>query len=299
MTAFASANLDEPPFSLTAEIKSVNNRYLDLSFKLPDELRALETDFRELLNRTIRRGKVELRVQLQQNSQAQLASPEPEQLHAVRQLIVQARQYFPAMPDPSYGELLHLINRLQAQQASQDELAQLALKVVQQALDKFLEMRQREGARLQTVMLAYVQQIKQLSQQVQEHLPEVLQAQQDKIQQRLTNSLEQIAPEAFTHISGEELSARIATESSLFSIRSDVAEELTRLDSHCQELEQILNQPAATPQSQGKRMDFLFQEMNREVNTLGSKSASLKVTNAVIELKLLVDQLREQALNIE
>jgi uncharacterized protein (TIGR00255 family) len=175
-------------------------------------------------------------------------------------------------------------------------------------LAQLLEGRQREGARLALTMLDTAKQVLTIVSEVETLMPVLLATQRDKLAQKLKDTLQNAFPNGFTHISGAELSERIASESSLFALRIDVAEELARLKSHLAELEYLLSgQPAkqgqpktgAAATSIGKRLDFLFQEMNREANTLGSKAGSLEMTRAAMNLKLLIEQMREQAMNLE
>jgi uncharacterized protein (TIGR00255 family) len=176
---------------------------------------------------------------------------------------------------------------------------------ITQALAELQAAREREGLRLAQVMLDDASQIANIVDDVQSQLPALLAEHQEKIATRLREALQAISPDGFSQISGQELSARIAQEASLFGLRIDVAEELTRLRSHIDELQHILQTGQAggnktrSSGSAGKRLDFLFQEMNREANTLGSKAGALSVTRAAIDLKLLIEQMREQAQNIE
>ena len=181
----------------------------------------------------------------------------------------------------------------------------MANEACTRALGDLQSARDREGQRLAQIMSECAQQMNTIVQEVEAGLPQVLEDHRQKLAQRLRDALLAASPEGFALISGEELSARIAQESSLFSLRIDVAEELARLRSHIAELDHILNGVDASAGrgqksgSAGKRLDFLFQEMNREANTLGSKAGALTMTRAAIDLKLLIEQLREQAQNIE
>ncbi|MDN5843155.1 MAG: DUF1732 domain-containing protein, partial [Alcaligenaceae bacterium] len=168
------------------------------------------------------------------------------------------------------------------------------------ALAELQDARKREGTRLAEAMLQASKDIDKIVDQVEDALPEIIAEQQSRIAQRLRDALMAASPEGFAQISGTELSARIAQETAVFGLRTDVAEELTRLRSHVEELAHILTgDTSGVKGSLGKRLDFLFQEMNREANTLGSKAAAMTVTQAAIDLKLLIEQMREQAQNIE
>jgi uncharacterized protein YicC (UPF0701 family) len=201
------------------------------------------------------------------------------------------------------------------EQSELQQWVEPCLRATDEAIDQLMAGRIREGARLAESMLEQSRAITAIVDQVHAHLPELLNAQREKLSQKLLETVQNAFPGGFTHISGAELSERIASESSLFSLRIDVAEELSRLRSHIQELAFLLggkpshqfNSPAKDnvrgktqdKGSVGKRLDFLFQEMNREANTLGSKAGSLEMTRAAIDLKLLIEQMREQAQNIE
>jgi uncharacterized protein (TIGR00255 family) len=182
----------------------------------------------------------------------------------------------------------------------------LCLTATELALAELQAAREREGQRLADVMLNTAREAIAIVEQVERDLPAIQAEHQEKLGNKLRDALQAASPGGYAQISGPELSARIAQEASLFSLRIDVAEELARLRSHIAELEHLLQSKDAALQagsrksgSAGKRLDFLFQEMNREANTLGSKASALSVTRAAIDLKLLIEQMREQAQNIE
>ncbi|MFA5662675.1 YicC/YloC family endoribonuclease [Castellaniella sp.] len=298
MTAFGSAQIGTGQATLSVEIRSVNNRFLDVSLRLPEDLRFAEARLRELMAGQILRGKVELRMQLERSEDMLRQPLDLPALQALAGQLAQARQILPDLPTPTFNELPRLAGPQRGERAEQ--LLALSEQACIQALQQLGQQREREGARLATAMLQMAAQMQTLVSRVQAHMPVLLQQYQDKVAGRLREALEQASPEGLHQISGSELSARIAQEASLFGLRSDVAEELTRLESHVQELRSLLDQQApSTGRGHGKRLDFLFQEMNREANTLGSKAAALSVTQAAIDLKLLIEQMREQAQNIE
>lgn len=304
MTAFANARTELEAGSITMELRSVNNRYLDLQLRIPEELRFSEPAIRELLSQHLQRGKVELRVNFQRAFTATSQQISPELLQQVAQQLHNARTVIADIPAPRLGELIALSQ--QEHSLDQDVWLPAIQSNLRAALDDLENAKQREGSRLAEAMLATADEMTQLVDAVETHLPELLSEHQKKVTQRLTEALAAVSPDGFAQISGTELSARIAQESSLFSLRIDVAEEITRLRSHIQELRLILNgnnsgknQGKTRQGSVGKRLDFLFQEMNREANTLGSKAGSIEVTRTAIDLKLLIEQMREQAQNIE
>lgn len=308
MTAFGSSRIESDPGSVTVEFRTVNSRYLDINIRVPDELRFAEPLVREHITRYVARGKVDVRLNYARNAGKALNEIEPAQLdHLAKQLAIARR----AIPDVIAPRLLDLLGA-QSERSGSDLDAEAWIPMCHQAciqaLDQMQAARQREGRRLADMMLASARKMIQIVDTVEDHIPALTQAYHERITARLRDVLESVSPEGFSQISGQELSARIAHETSLFSLRNDIAEELARLRSHLEELHHLLDDTsgenkAPTPEkhksSAGKRLDFLCQEMNREANTLGSKAASLETTRAAIDLKLLIEQLREQAQNIE
>ncbi len=298
MTAFASSRLEAPQGTLSAEIRSVNNRYLDLSLRVPEDLRFAEIRLRELVSQRVLRGKLEIRLSYALLEPDTLRPFDAQAVRALAQQLEWARQLIPDLPAPTLAELPR---EGTAHEGLDPEVwLPLCEQACTRALDEFNAARQREGARLALAMRAMAGDIDGIVARVESGLPELVQQYQARVSQRLHEALSAVSPDGFAAITGAELSARIAQEASLFGLRVDVAEELTRLRSHLHELHDILSgaHPAAARGS-GKRLDFLFQEMNREANTLGSKAAALAVTQAAIDLKLLIEQMREQAQNIE
>lgn len=303
MTAFGSARAESELGSITIDLRSVNNRYLDLNLRIPEELRFLESQVRERLNESLQRGKIELRLSFQKNLLIQKSRLDPAYLEKLAAELALARSFIPDTPAPKLQELMQSQQQEQTQEKAEQWQA-TCLEALGQALQDFQAARLREGERLAKDMLSISEDIQRIVEEVEQHIPQMLQDQQNKISERLRESISAAHPEGFSHITGEELSARIAQEASLFSLRADVAEELTRLRSHLKELQHILQgkdtgNKRQRKGSSGKRLDFLFQEMNREANTLGSKAGALSVTEAAIDLKLLIEQMREQAQNIE
>ena len=303
MTAFGSARAESELGSITIDLRSVNNRYLDLNLRIPEELRFLESQVRERLNESLQRGKIELRLSFQKNLLVQKSRLDPAYLEKLAAELALARRFIPDTPAPKLQELMQSQQQEQTQEKAEQWQA-TCLEALGQALQDFQAARLREGERLAKDMLSISEDIQRIVEEVEQHIPQMLQDQQNKISERLRESISAAHSEGFSHISGEELSARIAQEASLFSLRADVAEELTRLRSHLKELQHILQgkdtgNKRQRKGSSGKRLDFLFQEMNREANTLGSKAGALSVTEAAIDLKLLIEQMREQAQNIE
>lgn len=318
MTGFGGARAESPEGTLSIELRSVNSRYLDLNFRLPDELRLAEGPLRELIGQALLRGKVDVRASYTRARSKSEAQLDPAYLAMVAQQLAAARAVIPDLRAPRLTELLNGSNGSQSDAADPDAWTAACVQAATQALGEFQSNREREGQRLAAVMLDCAAQAGAIVEQVESQLPQLLAEHQEKLANRLREALEAASPGGFAQISGAELSARIAQETSLFALRIDVAEELSRLRSHIAELEHLLRgteaatgrgkhkaqgAPAAGGKkaagSTGKRLDFLFQEMNREANTLGSKAGGLDVTRAAIDLKLLIEQMREQAQNLE
>lgn len=318
MTAFGAARAESPLGSITVEIRTVNSRYLDVSLRLPDDLRLAEAPLREQVAARLRRGKVEVRASFARAPDDAEQAFTDDYLKHVAQRLSRARAFIPDTPAPTLAELIKGAST--SDEAPEPKAwSALCVEASGQALLELQANREREGARLADMMLGCAREVAGIVETVQGEVPRLLAEHQQKLAAKLRETLEAASPAGLSLISGEELSARIAQESSLFSLRIDVAEELSRLRSHISELEHLLgggtaaSSPApesppparsksagkAATGSIGKRLDFLFQEMNREANTLGSKASGIEVTRAAIDLKLLIEQMREQAQNIE
>ncbi len=307
MTAFGIGKATGEYGSVSIEIKTVNSRYLDIQFRMPDELRLAEQPIREQLAQSLSRGKVEVRASFTRAQAPNELRLGEAALERIAEQLSLVRQVLPDTDSPRLAEILNWSDQ-QNTSIDPEVWAQAAMAALRPALAQLKEGRLREGARLSQTMLDTAKDVCSILEQVETHMPALLQAQRDKLAAKLKETIQNAFPSGFTHITGTELSERIASESSLFALRIDVAEELARLKSHLAELEFLLaKDPAiATRQSSsknagstGKRLDFLFQEMNREANTLGSKAGSLEMTRAAMDLKLLIEQMREQAMNIE
>jgi uncharacterized protein (TIGR00255 family) len=308
MTAFGQGKFAAPCGIVSVEIKTVNSRYLDVLFRMPDEMRLAEQPIRERLAKGLTRGKIEVRVSFARpavDTEQQLSEAAMQRIAAQ---LAQIRTVLPDTESPRFNEIVNFAGGQQTQ-TEPEEWAQACMTALEPALAQLLEGRQREGSRLALAMLETSKQVSAIVSDVETLMPVLLATQRDKLAQKLKDTLHNAFPNGFTHISGAELSERIASESSLFALRIDVAEELARLKSHLTELEYLLSgqsDPKAKQKSSptqvasvGKRLDFLFQEMNREANTLGSKAGSLEMTRAAMDLKLLIEQMREQAMNLE
>ena len=284
MTGYAALSRDLPACSVSTELKSVNGRFLDLQFRLPEELRQVEPVMRELLTARITRGKVECRMAIQPATGAEprLAVNEPL-LAALAQASRQVRAAIPEAQPLRVGEVLHWPGVLADDAADAETLREAALALLKDALNDFAGSRAREGEKLELMLLERVDRMQALLAEIQPQVPEAIAAYEDRLAAKLREVLA---------ASDEE---RIRQEIAVFGIKIDVAEELNRLGAHLQEVRRVL----AAGGSCGKRLDFLMQELNREANTLGSKSVSRELSQASLEFKLLIEQMREHIQNIE
>ncbi|MCD8505200.1 MAG: YicC family protein [Burkholderiaceae bacterium] len=298
MTGYGNAQASNDNGSVTIELRSVNSRYLDLQFRMPDELRMAEMPLRELLSKTVVRGKIEVRASYSRIQKDISATLSPAMLEQVRKAHDQIKQQLPLVQTPTFADVLQWTD---VNKAVTDPMqwVPLALHAAQQALSELVQTREREGARLVEVIKGQAQQANAIVAALKSDLPALLQSQSDRVAKRMREAFDQACPEGLSHIRPEEISERLAAEAGLFSLRADVAEELDRLTLHLTELEQALDNSSLDGKGVGKRLDFLFQEMNREANTLGSKAVDMRLTRAAIDLKLLIEQMREQIQNIE
>lgn len=304
MTGFGSGQALGEPGSVTIEIRSVNSRYLDLQFRLPDELRQAEMPIRERISQTLGRGKVEVRASYTR-AQVQSTQQYPDTLLQQIEMTYQhIKQHVPSVSAPTLADIMQWPDpaRLQGDSSLWTPLCLVATDL---ALEQLSELRSREGQRLAAIIAEQAQQVRTIVSDLRERLPALLLAQNERVATRLREALEQAFPDGFAHIADQELSQRLATEASLVALKADVAEELDRLATHVKELQSVIGAAASSTSAAvkqktlGKRLDFLFQEMNREANTLGSKSVNGDMTQAAMDLKLLIEQMREQIQNIE
>jgi uncharacterized protein (TIGR00255 family) len=284
MTGFAAVAAELPGVSIAVELRSVNHRYLDLSIRLPDELRAAETSLRETLSGAVKRGKVECRISL--NRTAQGAATLAVDTARIGQLAVAASEVTRAVPAAaplSVHEILRWPGVLAEPTVPPAELLQHASQLVEQALADLAAARAREGAKIAAMLEACCADIEAQVARVAPRIP-VIHA---TFNERLATRLRDAALDP-----NED---RLKQELALFATKIDVAEELARLTTHVAEIRRVLRQGG----SAGKRLDFLAQELHREANTLGSKSVDAEVSQAALELKVLIEQMREQVQNVE
>jgi uncharacterized protein (TIGR00255 family) len=295
MTGYGHADQEHQGWRLGIEIRSVNSRFLDLTIKAPEDVRSLESALRELVQSRLARGKVELRVNLkreQTTGSDQLDSAAMQRFAAVWN---QARAAVPNLRDPGLGDVLGWPGVRATENFDAEALRPALLEAAQRAVAALIAAREREGAALAATMGDRVGQMRTIAATLKTELPAVLEQTQAKITERMEAALGLVAGRNGAAITADEARERIRQEVVMIGMRIDVAEELDRLQSHCNEVDRLL----ASGKEAGKRLDFLIQEMHREANTLGSKMVSERFSQASIDLKVLIEQLREQVQNIE
>ena len=284
MTAFARQDGQGAWGTLTVELRSVNHRFLEANIRLPEELRALETELRNRINQALGRGKVDCFVRYQApeagSDSFTINTELAKQLaHASRE--IDALLY---NPSPVHSiDLLRWPGVLQAPSPDPEQLNAEALKLLDSALAEMVENRAREGEKMREIILQRCSGMAEIVGKVRQRLPEVLQNQRERLQGRLDELKIELDP------------ARLEQELVLIAQKVDVDEEMDRLATHVDEVRRVLDQSGPV----GRRLDFLMQELNREANTLGSKSADTETTRASVDLKVLIEQMREQIQNIE
>ncbi|HZF83081.1 MAG TPA: YicC/YloC family endoribonuclease [Burkholderiaceae bacterium] len=272
---------------LGVEIRAVNSRFLDLSFKLSEELRQHEPQLRELLTQRLKRGKVEVRAGIDLQAGAALAEPSARLLQRLNGLQDAVKAWLPRATDLSVADVL----RLAASEAGRPAQGEFdVVGTVAGVVDALIAARAREGERLAAMLRDRLGSLRALAQQAGPIVPQLVEQQRARFLERWQEAMGLAggtAPEAAQD--------RALSEATAFAIRIDVAEELTRLAAHLDEIERLLDKGGEI----GKRLDFLIQELHREANTLGSKSAALELTRIGVDMKVLIEQMREQVQNIE
>ena len=273
---------------LGIEIRSVNSRFLDLTFRLPDELRQAEPALRELLTGKLKRGKVEVRVSFESTTASNLRAPSAATLQRLGSLEDNIKSWLPQAAPLSVADVLRIAtNEDKKPQDYSEELLQTA----RQAVNELMAAREREGARLSLMLLDRTAQLRVLAESAVPMVPKLVEQQKNRFLDRWKEALALGSSSVLPEIAQD----RALTEATAFAIRIDVAEEITRLASHLDEIDRLL----VSGGELGKRLDFLIQELHREANTLGSKSASLELTRVSVDMKVLIEQIREQVQNIE
>lgn len=284
MTGFAAVAVELDTGSLSLEIRAVNHRYLDIQLRVPDEFRVLEQNLRELIATHTARGKIDCRVTFSPHASKQ--NPARINLPLLQQLArwnAEIKHTLPSASDLSIADILHWKGILESSAPAANQPHEQLLELLQQALLEFNASRAREGEKLKQFLLQRVEQIGSLRTQVAPRIPAALKAFEAKLRIRLLEALNNQDDE------------RLNQEITLFASKIDVDEELSRLHTHLCEIGRVLEKAGSV----GKRLDFLMQELHREANTLGSKSVDAEVSRTAIEMKVLIEQMREQIQNLE
>jgi uncharacterized protein (TIGR00255 family) len=290
-----SAALHEPhaapaaAASIGVEMRSVNNRFLDFSLRLPDEYRSLEPALRELVTARFKRGKIELRLTGGGDADASQAEPQPEQLAHVARLEREVREHLPDARALSVHEILQWCRG----GARPGDASAAVLDAAKRCIDGLAEARAREGARLAAVLSERIEHLRGLADTAEPLVPAAVSRQQQRFIERWNEALDKVG--AAGTVPREAIADRALNEAAAYAIRIDVAEELARLRSHLEEIARLIDKGGEI----GKRLEFLIQELLREANTLGSKSTSIEMTAISVDMKVAIEQLREQIQNVE
>jgi uncharacterized protein (TIGR00255 family) len=299
MTGYATSTKETDAGTITIEIKSVNSRFLDLQFRINDEFRSIEPLFRDAISKRIHRGKVECRFSFgKKNNDGQQKALNTDVLTQLNQFQVELKQRFPSAKELSVSDLLRWPGVIEESEINSDNLQENIHSGIESTLNDFITSREREGASLAQVLLKCVDEMETIVARITPLLPTVLQQFQQKAITRLEEALGLALSKAdgsAPSLSRDEVLDRIRQEVTMYGIRIDVNEELARLSGHLTETRQIIKKGGQV----GKRLDFMMQELNREANTLGSKAALKELADASMELKLLIEQMREQVQNLE
>ncbi|WP_194714908.1 YicC/YloC family endoribonuclease [Noviherbaspirillum soli] len=299
MTGYAVTTRETAHGTITLELRSVNSRFLDLQFRINDDLRSFEPMLREAIMSRIVRGKVECRLSFGRKAAGPGNAVNTALLEQLAALQAQVQARFADAAPLSVNELLRWPGMVEEAAASQETLQAEIGAAVAETLDAFVESRQREGAALETMLLARVADMEQIVARITPIVPQVIAQFQQKATDRMRETLglawQSADAGAQPQMSQQEAAERIRQEVTLYGIRIDIAEELTRLGAHLGETRHILKKGGQV----GKRLDFMMQELNREANTVGSKAPAKELSDAAMALKLLIEQMREQVQNLE
>lgn len=297
MTGYAALSRDVAAGTITIELKSVNSRFLDLQFRMNDDLRALEPMLREMIMSRITRGKVECRLSFgRKASTGKNQAINGEVLAGLATMQEAVRKTFPNASTLSINELLRWPGVIEEANLGQDSLQDDVQQLMRETLEAFVDSREREGTALQSMLESRVTDMEAIVARLTPLIPQVIANYQQKALDRMREALGIVtADNTPATMTQDEATERIRQEVTLYGIRIDVAEELTRLGAHLKETRHILKKGGQV----GKRLDFMMQELNRESNTIGSKASVKDVADASMELKILIEQMREQVQNLE
>ena len=296
MTGFASVQIATRTAGLNMELRSVNSRFLDIQFRMPDDLRIAEPVIRDVLVNKLSRGKVECRLNWVRDNAGQ-ATPrlQAEMVKSLLALQEDVRQLVPQAQPLSVDDILRWPGAIEDNSLSSDELRKACQELSEQACTALIHTREREGDRLKTILLDKVTQLQAVIDTLEPQLPAFIKHYEQKLMERVGELFFRAVEGQTNTVTKEEILDRVRQEVTIHGMRIDIAEELERLKTHFKETRHILQKGGAV----GKRLDFLMQELNREANTLGSKASAIEQTSASLELKLLIEQMREQVQNLE
>ena len=283
MTGFANHTMTLGEWKLSFECKSVNSRFLDVTLKLPEALKTTEPQIRQAINNALSRGKVELAIRLERDDSTPEARVNAEKLLELEKALKTVRNTLPNVEAPSALDVLHMPGVWVSEKTDAESLVASCLDCIPDLLRVLVDHRKFEGARLETMLKERCVAISQIVATYREALPQLNTAHQTKLRERI----------AALNVDHDE--KRLEEELAYLANKSDVAEELDRLEAHLEAIYESLQNDEPC----GRRLDFLMQELNREANTLGSKTTSLTTTNTAVELKVLIEQMREQVQNLE
>jgi uncharacterized protein (TIGR00255 family) len=293
MTGFSDSTQTTEFGAITVELKSVNGRFLEVSSRLPEEVRYAEGPLRERLQAALVRGKVDCRVSIARDPAAGAGRLNPAVLAQLTELTRQVHTAAPQARPMGVADILRWPGIIDAAAADPETWRAPLMRALDGALEGLQQARKREGASLHQALAERCEGIDAILARLREAVPRILAEMERRLQERLGQALGTAV--AGATLPREEINERIRQELTLHGMRSDVAEEMDRLAAHVAEVRRILQQGGAA----GRRLDFLMQELNREANTIGSKASAIDMTNAAVELKLLIEQMREQVQNIE
>ncbi|MEM7195011.1 MAG: YicC/YloC family endoribonuclease [Pseudomonadota bacterium] len=283
MTGFARRDAQSDTGALTWEIRSVNHKYLDIHLRLPEELRELESGCRELIGKHLNRGRIDAQLKFDRTLTGETVSVDLDSLNAVRDSLKQIEILAPGLDPCRSIDILKWPGVMRETPINMEELQKVTISTLDTTLSGLVSQRQREGQRMEDAIRERVAGCRSLVADLKAQLPDIEYSIQARWQDRLAQ------------LNAEIDEARLHQELAILLTRTDISEELDRLNSHFDEVAAILD----SEKPAGRRLDFLMQELNREANTLGSKSADARNTRTSMELKVLIDQMREQVQNIE
>jgi len=284
MTAFARQEQTTQWGAIVWEIRSVNHRYLETHFRLPENLRDLEPALREKLRKSFARGKLEISLNFRPDTEkSQNFCVNAELVQQLAKALAEVQNTLGQNSDPNPMELLKWPGVLQTAEVDYPQVKSIALTLFQQALEQLQSMRKQEGDALKQIIEQRLSRVNEITAEIRSYLPNIMAQQKQKLQRRIDAAKAELEP------------GRLEQEVVLLLQKADVDEELDRLQTHVTEVTRTLNQDNAI----GRRLDFLMQELNREANTLSSKAIDTDITQTAVELKVLIEQMREQIQNIE